>query len=85
MGATAASKARRTELRDERLADMCSGMKDKGVVIYTVRVEVKNGSSDVLKECASSDDKFYDVQDVSGLVTAFNEIGSSIQKLRLAQ
>ena len=93
MGATSGSKSTRTDLRDQRLAAMCAGIKGAGkvkaddpdgVVVYTIRVEVKNGSSDVLKNCASDDEKFYDVQNVNKLVSVFNDIGGSIQKLRIS-
>ena len=93
MGETSGSKSTRTTLRDQRLEEMCANVKaagkakandPDGVVVYTIRVEVKNGSSDVLKNCASDDEKFYDVQNVNKLVSVFNDIGGSIQKLRIA-
>jgi Flp pilus assembly protein TadG len=85
MGATSANKSKRTDLRDAELGAMCTNMKAKGIVIYTVRVEVKNGSSSVLQDCASDPDKFYDVQNVGDLVATFDDIGGKIQKLRLAR
>jgi hypothetical protein len=85
MGATSASSSKRTQLRDNALGAMCTSMKAKGIIIYTVRVEVKSGSSSVLQNCATDADKFYDVQNVSGLIAAFDDIGGKIQKLRLAR
>jgi Flp pilus assembly protein TadG len=85
MGMTAGTKAQRTVARDARLAEMCANMKAEGIVIYTVRVEVTNGSSNVLQNCASNSDKFYEVADSSNLAAAFANIGNSIQKLRLAR
>ena len=88
------SDAQRRNALDDRLAELCKNMKAAGkknpddpdrIVIYTVRVEVKTGSSAVLQDCASDASKFYDVQNVSQLVAVFKEIGGSIQKLRLAQ
>lgn len=93
MGATSATKAKRTQLRDQALATMCQKMKDAGktasnpkdgVIIYTIRVEVKNGSSSVLQNCASDPDKFFDVQNVNNLAAVFQEIGGSIEKLRIS-
>ena len=55
-----------------------------GVIIYTIRVEVKNGSSSVLQNCASDPDKFFDVQNVNNLAAVFQEIGGSIEKLRIS-
>lgn len=85
MGITSGSKSRRTAIRDARLGEMCAAMKAKGVVIYTVRVEVRNGSSSVLEDCASDADKFYDVQNIADLVAVFDDIGGSIKRLRLAR
>ncbi len=85
MGATSANKSRRTELRDAALGQMCAAMRAKGYVIYTVRVEVKNGSSSVLQDCATEPENFYDVQNVGDLIAAFDDIGGHIQKLRLAR
>jgi Flp pilus assembly protein TadG len=85
MGVTSGNKAKRTELRDQRLGEMCAAMHKQDIVVYTVRVEVKNGSSSVLQNCATDADKFYDVQDVGDLVAAFDDIGGKIQKLRLSR
>jgi hypothetical protein len=60
-------------------------VKAKGIVLYTVRVEVTSGTSDLLKGCASSPDKFYDVQNVSQLGTAFDAIARSIDNLRISK
>ncbi len=79
------SQWERTKARDKRLGEICSAMKEKGIVIYTIRVEVRYGSSDVLQNCASEKDNFYDVDNVAQLTETFQKIGSSIQKLRLAR
>ena len=84
MGATSANKSKRTQLRDERLGEICANMKAKGIAVYTVRVEVKNGSSSVLRDCATEPENFYDVQNVGDLIAVFDDIGGKIQKLRLA-
>ena len=94
MGATSGSKSKRTELRDQRLAAMCSNIKAAGktkaedepdhVIVYTIRVEVKNGSSSSSRIAPPTSDKFFDVQNVNKLVSVFKEIGGSIQKLRIA-
>lgn len=85
MGITSGNEAQRAAARDARLTELCDNMKAKGVVIYTMRVDVKGGSNAALKGCASTSDKFYEVADASKLNGAFQEIGQSIQKLRLAQ
>jgi hypothetical protein len=86
MGVSAnASKSQRTTARDERLAEMCANMKSEGITIYTLRVEVKTGSSKVLENCASEEDMFYEVENVAQLDEAFQSIGDSIQTLRLSR
>jgi len=79
------SKSARTAARDQRLGQICAAMKAKGILVYTVRVEVNDGSSDVLLNCASEADMFYDVKNASQLAAAFKDIGKSIQTLRLAK
>ena len=48
-------------------------------------MEVTSGSSTLLQNCASTPDKFYDVQKVSDLNAAFDAIAGSIDNLRLAK
>ena len=84
LGITSGNSAARTSAMDARLTALCTNIKAKNIVIYTVRVEVSQGSSAVLQDCASSPDKFYDVQDVSQLGAAFDAIAGSIDSLRIA-
>ena len=85
LGITSGTSSQRTTKMDERLTTLCTNIKGKDITIYTVRVEVTSGSSTVLKNCASTADKFYDVQDVSQLNDAFDAIAASIDNLRLAK
>jgi Flp pilus assembly protein TadG len=85
MGITSGNEAQRAAARDARLTEICNNMKAEGIVIYTMRVDVKDGSNAALKGCASASDKFYEVADASKLNEAFQSIGKSIEKLRLAQ
>jgi Flp pilus assembly protein TadG len=69
---------------DGRLSAICTNMKNQGIVIYTVRVEVRSGSSTLLSNCATTPDKFYDVQSASNLNATFSAIAGSIQNLRIS-
>lgn len=82
---TSSSAAARQTAMDARLTQLCTNMKAKDIVIYTVRVEVTSGASTVLQNCASGADKFYDVQDVSQLSVAFDAIAGSIDNLRISK
>jgi Flp pilus assembly protein TadG len=85
LGITGGNAAQRVTAMDDRLTLLCNNMKAKGIYIYTVRVEVAAGTSNVLKNCASSPDMFYDVQDVSQLNAAFQAIAGSINSLRISK
>jgi Flp pilus assembly protein TadG len=82
VGAGSSSTKRRQAL-DGRLTELCTNMKNENIVIYTVRVEVNDGESAVLENCASEADNFKEVADISDLEDTFADIGGSIQKLRL--
>lgn len=86
-GTTSNSRWRRTAALDSRLEELCNNMKkdNVGIIIYTVRVEVRSGSSSVLRNCASEPTNFKEVANVADLGAAFSEIGGSIQQLRLTK
>ncbi len=64
----------------------CKNIKDAGITIYTVQVNTGGDpTSTLLQNCASSSDKFFLVTSSSGIVSAFNNIGTSLTKLRVAQ
>lgn len=83
LGITSGSTAQRKAAMDGKLTSLCANMKAQGIVLYTVRVEVSSGDSSVLRGCATSNDKFYDVQDASQLTAVFNAIAGSIENLRI--
>jgi Flp pilus assembly protein TadG len=83
LGLTSGTATQRRSAMDGRLATLCANMKAQGIILYTVRVEVSNGTSTVLQNCASTSDKFYDVQNASQLTAVFDAIAGSIQNLRI--
>jgi Flp pilus assembly protein TadG len=85
IGTVSSDNATRTRYMDARTATLCSNMKGAGIQIFTVRVEVTTGTSDMLRTCASSPDMFYDVQNSSALNDVFASIGSQINELRIAR
>jgi Flp pilus assembly protein TadG len=68
---------------DARTELACQSVKDAGVTLYTVRL--MEGNAELLGECATSTDTYYDVEDVDDLVPAFQAIGEQISQLRLAR
>lgn len=68
---------------DQRTALACKAAKDAGIVLYVVKVI--EGNSDLLRDCASDPDKFYDLTNAAQLNDAVSDIVSSIKKIRLTQ
>lgn len=62
----------------------CKLAKDRGVIVYTVAVDVAGSAVDEIGECASSVGHFFEVT-TEELADAFVSIASSIQHLRLIQ
>jgi Flp pilus assembly protein TadG len=77
--------AARTDALDSRLSKICANMQAKGIEIYTVRVEVRSGSSSVLKGCATDEKHYFDVDDSSNLDSVFQTIAGQIAALHLSR
>lgn len=84
VGTTSGDWTARRNAMDARLTSLCSNMKAKGIVLYTIRVEVTGGSPDVLRNCATSPSQFFDVKQASELTGAFRKIAQSVQNLRIS-
>lgn len=80
-----ATSAQRTEALDSRLSLLCSNIKAKDIEIYTIRVEVDTGDSQLLESCASGRDYFYDVHSSSTLTQVFESIAGQIAALHLSR
>ena len=84
LGITSGSDGQRQSMLDSRLTTLCTNMKAQGIVIYTVRVDVTDNNYAVLQNCASSPDKFYNVQNANDLTAVFNGIAGAIENLRIS-
>lgn len=73
---------------DARQKILCANAKaaPHNITIYTVQVNT-GGDAEfaVLKECASGADKFYHIKSAGETASAFNSIGQSLAKLRVAK
>ena len=64
----------------------CANIKATDVTIYTVQVNTGGDpTSLLLKNCASSSDKFYLLTSASQIIDAFAEIGTDLSQLRVAK
>jgi Flp pilus assembly protein TadG/multimeric flavodoxin WrbA len=68
---------------DARTALACQAAKDKGIIVFTVRV--MEGNSDMLKTCASMDSYYFDLTNSDQLGDTMKTILKSIRKIKLAQ
>jgi Flp pilus assembly protein TadG len=73
---------------DARQKILCDNIKAQGVTIYTIQVNTStpaDPTSPVLSYCASGAQNFFLLYSASQVVTAFNTIGTSLSKLRVAK
>jgi hypothetical protein len=76
---------------DNRQRTLCDNIKSAGVTIYSVQVDTDNeATSSVLQYCAGTQSgvgdttKFFLLTSPSQIVTTFNQIGTGLSKLRIA-
>ncbi|RTL63460.1 MAG: TadE/TadG family protein [Hyphomicrobiales bacterium] len=65
---------------------LCTAMKNRGIVVYTVGFELQYSSAaatTMLTSCATSSSYFYDASSEAALVAAFRDIALKISSLRL--
>jgi hypothetical protein len=65
---------------------VCANAKADGITIYAIHVNTDGDpTSTVLQNCASDSSKFFVLTSASALITTFNQIGSQLSQLRIAQ
>lgn len=68
---------------DQRTRLACDSVKGDGIRLYTIRLLAGNAA--LLRNCASRNDMYYDVQNASQLQSAFSAIAAEITSIRLTQ
>jgi Flp pilus assembly protein TadG len=64
----------------------CANIKAAGITIYTIQVNTGGDpTSTLLQNCATDSSKFFLLTSANQIVTTFNQIGTNLTKLRLAQ
>lgn len=71
-------------VKDQRTKHICGAAKDEGIIVYTIGFEAPSSGQRILKDCASSDGHYFDVDGLE-IEDAFSSIAASIRKLRLIQ
>ncbi|MFC4669902.1 pilus assembly protein TadG-related protein [Seohaeicola nanhaiensis] len=70
--------------KNSRTHAICEAAKAKDVIVFTIGFEAPYNGRTVLKDCASSDAHYFDVNGLE-ISEAFASIATSIRKLRLTQ
>jgi len=71
---------------NSRMSQLCLDMKTQGITIYTVLFQVNDSDTENLyRNCATSDEHFFDANGNGELVNYFNTIATEIADLRLAE
>jgi Flp pilus assembly protein TadG len=77
--------AARTEINN-RMTALCTAMKNKGIIIYTIVVETPDQAiNDLYSGCASKPAYYFPTPDSNQLSTVFHTIAEQLANLRLAQ
>jgi hypothetical protein len=64
----------------------CSNIKAAGITIYSVQVNTGGDpTSTLLRNCATSSDKFFLLTSANQIITTFQKIGTALSQLRIAQ
>lgn len=71
---------------NEKLAALCTGMKQQGIIIYTVVFDLNSATVDnMMRACASQPDYYFNTPDAASLRNAFRTIGDSLANLRISK
>jgi Flp pilus assembly protein TadG len=70
---------------DDKMKTVCSAIKDKGILVYTIGFQVGSGVSGLLKNCASKPDMYYNSPSNDQLASIFQDIAQGLGELRIAQ
>ena len=73
-------------LANQLMSETCKNVKNDGVQLYTIAFEVNDATTeDLLRQCATSDENYYDAEDAAQLAAAFAEIGQKLTSLHLSK
>jgi len=70
---------------NERLSDVCENMKEDGVIVYTITFTsgVNESTKDYYRQCATSEDYYYDAPSQENLITVFEKISRELSNLHI--
>lgn len=68
---------------NERFAEVCENMKEQGITIYTITFAggVNENTKEYYRECATSEDQYYDAPSQEDLIDVFETISRELSNL----
>lgn len=85
LGISSGTASQTNAKMNERTLEACRNAKADGVEVYTIRLEEPNvATGNMLKECASSPEHYFDVPTRAKLEEAFSKIRDSIVRIRIS-
>jgi hypothetical protein len=88
LGTSSTNSSTLTQAMNDRTKLACDNMKAAKIIIYTVAFQIPGDQAsalDLLKYCATDEDKYFEPNSESELLSAFNAIGKDISQLRISQ
>ena len=72
---------------DSKLAQTCTNMKNDGITIYTVTFTsgINQATKNIFKNCASSEDRWYDAPRSEDLTRAFEQIARELSNIHITE
>jgi Flp pilus assembly protein TadG len=71
---------------DDKLETICTNVKSQDILIYSITFQLNDSNTQqLMRECATREDMYFNSPDGSSLQEAFNQIATGLQKLRLKQ
>ncbi len=68
---------------DSKFSQVCSAMKAKGIIVYTIKF--KDGNENLYRNCATSPNHFFNSPTKEALKEAFRTIGQELSNLRIKE
>lgn len=71
---------------NERFVETCQALKDQGVLVYTVTFysNIDDNTKDYYRQCASSDEQYYDAPTQDELIEVFEQISRELANLHIS-
>lgn len=80
------TNAQANTILNERMLELCSAIKSRGITIYTITFNLTNvNTQNLFRNCATSPDFYFNSPTQADLRAAFQTIGSQLANLRLTQ